>query len=56
MCNHYEIISNFSAEHQQVLPKVIWEQPRRKLPISYNGTSHNHPQNGPLLFDDSYPI
>jgi len=28
---------------EQVLPKVIWEQTRRKVPIGYNGTPH--PQN-----------
>jgi len=24
-------------------PKVIWEEPRRKVPLSYNGTPQIHP-------------
>jgi len=33
---------------KQVLPKVIWEEPRRRVPISYNGTPQIQPQNCPF--------
>jgi len=36
-----------SQIEQQVLSKVIWEEPRRKDPIGYNGTLQIHPQNHP---------
>ena len=41
-------------EFEQVLPKVIWEQPRRKVPTGYNRTPQIHPQNCPFPFDDHH--
>jgi len=32
---------------EQVLPKVIWEELRRKVPASYNGKPQIHPQTAP---------
>jgi len=39
-----------------VLPKVIWEELRRKVPINYNGTPQIHSPKVPLPFNDNHPI
>jgi len=38
---------------KQFIPKVIWQEPCCKLPISYNETPKIHPQNFP--FDNHHP-
>jgi len=40
---------------KQVLPRVIWEEQRRKVPFSYNGTLPIHPKSFPFPFDDHHP-
>jgi len=52
LCNH---------DVQQVLPKVIWEEPITlaqlcdKVPTCYNGMPHTYPQNCRFPFDDHHP-
>jgi len=41
---------------EQVLPEVIWEEPRRKVPIAYNGTAPIHHQNCPFPSTIMTPI
>jgi len=38
-----------------VQPKVIWEETRRKVSISYNGMLQIQPPNCPFPFDDNHP-
>jgi len=39
---------------QQVLPIVIWEEPCRGVPISYNGMPKIQPQSCPFPFNDNH--
>jgi len=48
----YHRISNLSLMSKQVLPKVIWEESRCKVPINYNGTPQIQPQT--CLFNDNH--
>jgi len=32
------------STHEQVLPKVIWEELHRKVPTGYNGMPQIHPK------------
>ena len=46
---HINVYANLQSNLilKQVLPKVILEEPRHKVPIGYNGTPQIHPQNCP---------
>jgi len=41
---------------EQVLPKVIWEEPRHKVPIGYNGMPRIQPQSAPSPSTITTPI